>query len=1069
MGFAMKAVSLTPFFSQWRETKGVSVGRRRQEPGHDLILIMAGMLRRLAIDGGRGLSHLERPISLSESAMPPVESILEPGAVINGFAVIKVTPVPGVRGTAIELEHQASGARVLHLRSEDTENLFSISFPTPPPDDTGAPHILEHTVLAGSRKFPVREPFFEMLKSSMATFINAMTGPDCTYYPVSSNVQQDLFNLAEVYFDAVFHPLLTEDTFRREGHHLAPADPAHPTGALTVNGIVYNEMKGVFSSPESRLFYTWVKHLLPDTPYALNYAGHPDAIPELTYARFKHFYETHYHPSNALFYFYGNIPTSSYLEFLAPRLAGCPRRPIPPVPARQARWTTPALCRDTFPTTPGDDSDAKTLFALTWLTGDALDPQQAVLRHVLSYVLFGNEAAPLKKAIIDSQLGQDVLDCGDMELGPEALFCVGLKGSEPDRAAAFETLVLSSLRSIAAQGIKKESIDAALQQTAYHYLEIPSLFPLHTMNRALGAWVHGGDPLTFMDMNGHLEACRKRHEADPSLFSRLILEQLVENPHRLLTILSPDAEGQARVDAAFAERMATERKRLTDKQTRELSERAAALEEAAGEPNSPEKIALLPQLRVRDLPARPRRIPTTESRIAYPDDPERTGIPLLRNDVFSNGVNYLHLSFNLDGLPGDLWSYLPYYGDAITKLGAAGMNYETMAGRVAAATGGISCSPSFQHHAVIRGKPVLSMRFACKALDIQVGRAMDVLHDLLFAVDPRDRARLRDVLIQTRSGYRSDVMENGHSYAQGHAERFLNPVALLDDRCNGIPQVALAASLCDHFEDEAELLMERIERIRDFILAPGRLALSFTGSDAAYATVESAVGSWVGRMKGSRPCGGDTPVGDTAPHAPGAPAREGLAVPVQVAHCARAMNAPRLTHPRSAALLIGAHMVRFDYFLSEIRLKGNAYGAGFSYNPLAGILLMSSFRDPHVVRTLEIFNKTPDYIRATAWTQADIDRAIIGTAKGDEKPLRPGEVTGEALARHLQGVTPELRESFYEARLGVTPEAARAALLETLEAGLPASPLCVLSSREKLEDANKTLGGQALAISDVVM
>ncbi|MEI8122162.1 MAG: insulinase family protein [bacterium] len=1014
------------------------------------------------------------------------ESAIQPGAIIQGFTVKKVTPLSVPQGVVIELEHTACGARVLHLHTQDTENLFSVCFPTPPPDDTGVPHILEHSVLAGSQRFPVREPFFEMLKSSVATFINAMTGPDCTYYPVSSNVRQDLFNLAEVYCDAVFHPLLSESTFQREGHHLAPADPANPAGALTVSGIVYNEMKGVFSSPESKLFYTWIKRLLPDTAYALNYAGHPESIPDLTYARFKRFHEDHYHPSNAFFYFYGDIPTLDYLAFLAPRLEGMERRPPPPIPARQQHWAAPARCRETYPASQEDSLSGKTFLAMTWLTGNALDPELAVLRHVLTYILFGNEAAPLKKALIDSQLGHDILDCGDLDLGPESLFTLGIKGSEPERVDAFETVILTSLTALVKQGLKPEWVESAFQQTAYHYLEIPTLFPLHTMNRVLGAWIHGADPLTFMDMGRHLETCRSRYASDPALFSRLILEQLVNNPHRLTTVLSPDKECQARTDAAFAGRMAAERNRRTETETRRIADQAAAIEESAGIPNSPEKIALLPRLAVRDLPAKPRAIPTILSSLRISDSPSQISnlishIPLLRNDVFSNGVNYLQFSFNLAGLPDELWSFLPHYCDAITKFGAAGMNYESMAGRVAASTGGISCSPSFQHHATIRGLPVLTLRFACKALDSQMNKAMGVLHDLVFSVDPRDRNRLRDVLAQTRSGYRSDIMENGLGYAQTHAGQYLNPIGALDEQCHGIPQVALAAQLCDHFDKESELLMDRIERIRSFILSPARLAVSFTGSDGAFETVEKAFTSWI-YPKGSIE-DGDGTVSDFRSQISNSDFRSqisdlksqisnprtGLAVPIQVAHCAQAMSAPTLINPRSAALIIGAHMVRFDYFLSEIRLKGNAYGADFSYHPLAGTLFMTSFRDPHITRTLDIFARTPDYVRSANWSQSDIDRAIIGTAKGDEKPLRPGEVTGEALARHVQGVTPELRESFYQARLAVTPEAARIALLETLEAGLGSSPVCVLASRETLEEANKGLGDKALAIHDVAM
>jgi len=565
-------------------------------------------------------------------------------------------------------------------------------------------------------------------------------------------------------------------------------------------------------------------------------------------------------------------------------------------------------------------------------------------------------------------------------------------------------------------------------------------------------------------MGRRLDAARARYEADPTLFSRLILDRLVNNPHRLRSVLSPDAGRQARDDAAFTARMLTERARRTDAETLALAEKAAAVEAAVGEPNSPEQVALLPQLKVSDLPAKPRHIPTRTEWI-----PTGAGaaasVPVLRNDCFSNGVNYLQFSLNLAGLPDDLWPVLPYYCDTITKLGAAGMNFETMAQRVASATGGISCAPAFQYHAVKPDLPVLTLRFACKALDNQVGEAMGVLRDLVFAADPRDRARMKDVLVQARAGCRSDILENGHSYSQCHAARRLTEIGWLDEHCHGIPQVALVGRLCDRFEDEIETLMSQIERIRAFILSPDRLTVSVTGSDRAYATIHSEIVNWIGAMTGT-PLGSPvtSPPRARAPYPP-----EGLAVPIQVAHCAQGLRAPRLQDPRAAALSIGSHLLRFEYFLTELRLKGNAYGGGISYNPVSGTLFMTSFRDPHVARTLDVFARTPDFVRSAPWSQADVDRAIIGTAKGDEKPLRPGEVTGDALARHLQGVTPELREAFHAARLAVTPTAARTALLETLETGLDSSAICVLSSREKLEDANQTLGPRALAIEDVQM
>ena len=993
-------------------------------------------------------------------------SILTPdtlavGSVHHGFTVKAVTPIPALRGTACEVEHLRSGARGLHLHVDDPENLFSISIPTAPPDDTGLPHILEHAVLAGSRRFPVREPFFEMLKSSLATFINAMTGPDCTYYPVSSSVKPDLFNLAQVYFDAVFNPLLTEETFMREGHHFAPLDPQDPTGALTVSGIVYNEMKGVYSDPESRLFYTWLKHLLPETVYARNYAGDPDAIPGLTYAQFKRFHETHYHPANARFYLYGDIPTLDYLAFLDERLQPFPHRPTVPPPVRQPLWKAPRACAEVYAVNPGESLTGKTYLMLTWLAGDALNAEDAVLRHILGRILLGNEAAPLKKALIDSKLGQDLLHGGDMDLGREAVFMVGLKGSEPDRAATFEALVLETLRRIARQGLDPERIEAAFQQASYAYREILPMFPLHTMDRVIGAWVHDADPLLFLDMGRHLDACRQRLAAEPDCFCRIIREQLIENPHRLLTTLQPDAEWQARADAAFAERMRGARSRRTEDERRALAAKAAEVERQAGTPNPPETIALLPQLTVRDLPPRPRHLPTAVARLAG-------NVPCLRTDLFTNGVNYLHLDFDLQGLPDDLWMTLPRYRDAIAKCGAAGMNYEHMARRTSAATGGIACSTVFTRHATDPSRAVWSLRFTCKTLDDQISRALDVLHDLIFSVDPRDRERLRNVLTQARAGYRANVMENGHAYAQWHAGRTLTAEGSLEERCHGIPQLALTARQCDDFDKEADALMTRIDSLRDFILHPSRLSMSFTGTDAAYGAVARTLDGWTRGMTRGAPS--QSVARDRVRPAAGREtAREGLAVPIQVAHCAQVLTAPRLDDPASAALTIGTHLVRFDYLLAEIRLKGNAYSASMNYSPLAGTLLLSSYRDPHVARTLDVFAKTPAFVRAAGWTQQDIDRAIIGVAKQDEKPLRPGEATAEALNRFLTGATPEVRERFYAARLQVTPTSAREALLAVLEPGLASAPICVVAGHAKLEDANRTLGAAGLDLAEVVM
>ncbi|MBT3294271.1 MAG: hypothetical protein HN919_01025 [Verrucomicrobia bacterium] len=983
------------------------------------------------------------------------QGALTAGASLGGFDVTRVTPLEDLNSTAYELCHRRSGARILHIHNADRENLFSINFPTPPPDDSGVPHILEHSVLAGSERFPVKEPFFEMIKMSMATFINAMTGPDCTYYPVASNVPKDLFNLAEVYFDAVFHPLLSEHTFRREAHHLAPLDPADPTGALTVNGIVYNEMKGAFSNPEACLYRAESRGLFPDTLYGLESGGAPEAIPDLTREELTAFHRTYYHPSNARIFLYGDVPTADYLAFLESRLDAFEDTHVSASIPRQPAWSTPREVADTYPVGHDEPLEEKTYLVMSWRAYDATDPVVTVLMRILELVLFGNEAAPMKKALIDSGLGADVIFTHAGAMGCEGTFSLGLKGSEAARRNAFQTLVAETLARIADEGIDPAEIDAAFQQAAYHYLEIQSLYPLHVMDNVLQSWIYGEDPLTFVCMQHHLETCRARYVADPNLFSDLIRTVLIDNPHRLTVTLTPDPAKEARTDAAFEARMQATRAGMDDDAARQIAADAAELDHLNGIPNSPEQLAGLPQLNVSDLPTALTPIPTHVESAA--------GVTLLRNEVPSNGVNTLMIDINLQGMPERLWPCLARYSEAIGKLGAAGMNYEAIAHRKAASTGGIGCGPILMTHATDDARPVWSLRFSMRTLDDRIVPALGVLHDLLFAVDPRDRDRLQDVLVQSLAHCRTGMVHHGSSTAGTHAARGLSPEAHLEELLHGLPQLELAEALAEQFDSRCESLMADIEGIRDLLLNRDRLTASFTGSASAFDSVQMALADWAGSMSSGLPAA--APTGFTPYDQPPC---EGLAGPIQVAHCALAMPAPHVSHPDEPLLAVACHMVQMEYILNEIRFKGNAYGARFNHNPFQGQITMGSYNDPHVTRTLDVFAGVQAFVEAADWSQTDIDRAIIATAKNLERPIRPAAATSDALQRHVAGITPEVRAGRFACLKQATPAEAKRAMLEALTAGTPQAATCVVASRQKLEEANRERPDRPLAISDIL-
>ena len=882
-----------------------------------------------------------------------------------------------------------------------------------------------------------------------------MTGYDCTYYPVSSKIKQDLFNLAEVYCDAVFHPLLTENTFKREGHHLAPVDPNTPNGALKVNGIVYNEMKGAFSDPETLIDTLVTRSLFPDTIYGRESGGDPQFIPELTYRDFRQFHSTYYHPSNAYFLCYGNIPPQEYLQFLAPKLERFESQEIPQLISRQPHWSQPRITEDFYPISQEESEREKTYLVVSWLIGDSTDADEWIALYVLSQILLGNEAAPLKKAIVDAQLGLDLLpDYGVEAVGQEATFSVGIKGSEPDRAQDFCELVLSTLEQIAAEKLDPTLVEAAFQQASYYYQEISEMYPLRLMLGVLATWIYGGEPLRFLKMREHLQKCQQRYRQEPNFFNQLIQEKLWQNPHRLTLVLKPDRSWQQQTDQALDKRLAQLRSQLSSAQLTKIALEAVALEAEAEKPNPPEAVAKLPQLKLTALPPQPEHIPTEVT-------PLDGGVQLLRNQLFTNGINYLHLDFALQGLPTDLWVYLPAYMEALQKLGAAGMSYEQIAHRIASTTGGLTFECQFQTHAQNPSQSLTSLRVTLKTLDEQIEEALSLLQDILLAVEPRAQKRLRDAIVQIHAKYSSDLVYHGLNTAWLRAEAALTPEGYLEELVKGLPQLELTQQLSRRFEELGTELMAKIETIRNFVSSQP-LTASFTGSDSAYERVRTTLSHWETRQQAASV----SPL--KIDFTPTPQLRSGLAGPVQIAYCVQSYPAPHFSEATAPFLTLAAHLLELGYLLSEIRLKGNAYGAGCSYDSLGQTLSFYSYQDPHINQTLEVFNSIAKYIQTVDWKQEDIERAIIATTQQDSPVLRPELATSLALNRYLTGQTAVVREQRYEQTLKATVKQVKQAFLDVLAQGSERRAVCVMSSRSKLESANRQMLEKPLVIRDIL-
>jgi Zn-dependent M16 (insulinase) family peptidase len=972
----------------------------------------------------------------------------------HGFLVSQVTPLPDLRTVAYLLSHERSGAQLLHLHNEDPENLFAIAFRTPPPDSTGLPHILEHTVLCGSKKYPVKDPFVELLKKSLATFLNAMTYPDKTVYPCASMNEKDYFNLADVYCDAVFHPLITEKHFKQEGHHLDFAEPGNTQSPLTIKGIVYNEMKGALSDLDGMIQHKTSRSIFPDNAYGLESGGEPEAIPGLTYEQFTGFYRTFYHPSNSLIFLYGSIPTERHLSFLdRDYLSAFERIPVDVTIVNQPPWSEPRHETVPYPVGPHEETTRKSAVVLTFITNNVTDSITTLSMHLLSDYLLGNAASPLRKALIDSHLGEELTGSGYLSHQRDTYFTVGLKGTEAEHAGEIKELVLTTCAGLAKDGLDPEKVEAAFHRLELASREIRPRYPLLLMDRVYRAWPYGADPLDSLRLNEHLASLRSHCQKEPGFLEEKLAGMIAHNPHHSVLTFVPDGGYMLKKEASFRAEMDGRKDRMTSSELDRVANEAAELDAMQSAPNRPEDLATLPRLSLADVPTEPFELGTRVERVS-----DR---PLLYTDVFSNGLVYLQIAFDLRGIEDDLLDYLPLYTDALTKMGAAGDDYAAMAEREAACTGGVDAGVASggrvdDCHYV---QPFLVV--SSRALASRLPDMLGILADRILRCDLSDHERLKNILLQSRIQWHSEIVPSGNRFAALYASRHLSRNCELSERMGGISQVRMVDRLAEDFDTNREVLVEKLTRIGRFMLARGRVVASFVGEESQRRILTNWLESFLEGMHE------DTPEEETAAFEPVLEAREGIATPADVAFVATTLPAVSLDHPDAPALQLLSVHLSYGYLWNEVRVKRGAYGARAGYDGDNGVFTFASYRDPCIKETLDAFRAVTDHIESGMdLSSGGVEQAVIGTLKTLDQPIRPGQAVGVALNRHLRGDTPGFRRQFRKRLLSLTGEEIRRAGAKILTPAFHTAPICVLSSREKLTGNNDSLDA-ALTIQDL--
>lgn len=980
---------------------------------------------------------------MSLSCVP--QPTMKTGDLLSGFRILRVVPMEAMRLTAYEIEHVKTGAKVLHLHAFDRENLYAIGFRTPPADSTGLPHILEHSVLAGSEKYPLKDAFKELIRSTMQTFVNAFTYPDKTVYPAASQIKTDFFNLARVYTDLVLHPRLLHETFLQEGHHLEFATPGDIQSDLLISGIVYNEMKGAYSSPDSLMYKSIQENLYPDTVYALDSGGDPEVIPSLTYEQFRAFHRMYYSPTNARFFLYGDIPTADHLAFLSEMLAGFDRVDVKSSIASQPLFEAPRRVSDFYPVDPDEPTEKKTMVNVAWMLSENKDFETSLLLEILSSLLVGSPASPLRQALIDSGLGEDLTPVSGIESDlKQLLFCVGLRNAHRADVEKIEKLIDDTLQKIVAAGFDRELIEGILHQVEFHGKEISrGSYPygITLMGNVFQTWLYDGDPLIGLDFSRAIEEIRGRWSADPQIFQRLTQKWLVENRHRLLSVMEPDSDFSSKADAQFREKMAALKAGFSEAQLREIDRQAAKLRIYQADSDSPEAAASLPKLKAEDIPRAVETIPTRHVSMA--------SAPLLEHDLFTNGIAYVDLAFDIAHVPEDLQLYLPLLGKMMSGMGAAGLTYDEMAKRIALHMGGFGYDLSAGFTADGSGA-WQKMMISFKALYRNIRPATDILGDILCAGDLAQENRMRDLIAERKNNLQSSVVPSGHVFAKRAAGAALTLPAYRDEQWHGRTQLRFVQQQSDDFDGGKKNLPDKLEQLKAMILNRRGLTVNITADAQGLQHVRDALGGLLARLPQGADAKRSLPPPLPAVHA-------GIAVPSQVSYVARAMRAPAYNDPTSALLMLASRELSNSYLYKHIRVQGGAYGGMSSFDATLGVFSFLSYRDPHIVETLHVYEEAQKFYAENEISADDMEKAVISTIGALDKPMDPAGRGYAALIRHFVGVDDAMRQAFRDRIFAATPAKVKEALAAYFEKAFSSGAVAVYSAQEKLEEANRHL------------
>lgn len=1006
---------------------------------------------------GRGASQCSavRTAPVARRALATAVAVQAPsasvGTKLHGWTCVRVEDLQELKCSGLLWQHDKTGAELLSVEQPLEENkTFGVVFRTPPESSNGIAHVLEHSVLCGSRKYPVKDPFAELLKGSVQTFLNAMTFPDRTCYPVASCNLQDFYNLVDVYLDAVLHPRALTDprVLAQEGWHYELEDKEKP---LNFKGVVFNEMKGVYSNPDSLQSRTLLNKLLPDTPYGVDSGGDPKEIPDLTFDYFKGFHGRFYHPSNAKFWFYGDDAPERRLQLLDEYLREFQRQEVTSSIPLQPLWKEPRSVAHNFAVGADEDISKKSMMCVSWVLSDSKpDLETAFALDILNYVIMGTPGAPLRKALTDSGLGSRVIGGGLYDGLVQPTFSVGLKDIREADVPVVEKIVMDTLRRLADDGLEREAIEAALNRTEFANRELNTGgFPrgLSLMFSAVGNWNYGKDPFEALRYEAPLQALRaKLVDRKEAYLEQLIRTRLLDNPHRLLVTSKPSAEEGPKTEAEEKERLQRHKESLSDEQLQGIIDATAELKQLQEAADPPELLAKIPRLELSDIPKESPKIPTEVSTVGP--------TTVLKHPLLTSGVVYVDVAFDLSTVPAELLPFLPIFCRGMKEMGTAKSDFVQLQRRADLSTGGISASPlvSAKRNST---EPVASLVMRGKAMHSKLDCLLDLMAEMSTEVRWNNRERFIQLAKEARAGGRSQLLSSGHVIAASRLARNLSKAGWASEQMSGLAQFEFIGSVLARAESDWPSVEAQLLQLQSCIFNQA-CVVNLTADADALPSLDGPVKGFLSRL----PTAGSRPASSWSP--PLEPVSEGIIVPSQVNYVGKGANLYSSTdYKLHGSSLVVSKLLGTGYLWDKVRVIGGAYGGFCRFDPRSGDFKYLSYRDPNLQSTLDNYDAAPKFLQEFDLTEDELTKSILGTMGDVDSHQLPDAKGYTALQRFLLGETDAMRQEMRDQILGTTADDIRR-FAAALDAVRTKGHVCIVGSEAAIKEKAEAL---ALSVS----